>query len=127
MNHHLLGVAERKGNPRGMHLVQHDVQKNGHEESNPTGSKYGPEIEWSSILSLPESTVTIHQSHNSDTNKTFYKYKLVMEIKGYKPNVDKEHQNHVGSLLDQCGQVQVFLLLSFLIFNFQMPEAESTN
>ena len=39
-----------------------------------------------------------------------------MEIKGYKPNVDKEHQNHVGSLLDQCGQVQVFLLLSFLIF-----------
>ena len=127
MNHHLLGVAERKGNPRGMHLVQHDVQKNGHEESNPTGSKYGPEIEWSSILSLPESTITIHQSHNSDTNKTFYKYKLVMEIKGYKPNVDKEHQNHVGSLLDQCGQVQVFLLLSFLIFNFQMPEAKSTN
>ena len=116
MNHHLLGVAERKGNPRGMHLVQHDVQKNRHEESNPTSSKYGPEIEWSSILSLPESTITIHQSHNSDTNKTFYKYKLVMEIKGYKPNVDKEHQNHVGSLLDQCGQVQVFLLLSFLIF-----------
>ena len=91
MNHHLLGVAEQKGNPRGMNLVQHHVQKNGHEESNPTGSKYGPEIEWSIILSLPESTVTIHQSHNSDTNKTFYKYKLVMEIKGYKPNVDQEH------------------------------------